>query len=91
LLRPEHGVAFEKVGLIANDMTIWHQTFIIPLSKIYIKLTCTTIRTEKRPTDTSEYTRFAAAIMNDYQNKNSGTTNYPVGPPKRISFVIKTL
>jgi hypothetical protein len=61
LLRPEHGVAFEKVGLIANDMTIWHQTFIIPLSKLDITRTRTVIRPEKRvPTNvTKEYMRVA--------------------------------
>jgi hypothetical protein len=70
LLRPEHGVAFEKVGLIANDMTIWHQTFIIPLSKLDITLTRLVIRPEKRAANnTSEYTCVAATLMNDYQSK----------------------
>jgi hypothetical protein len=32
LLRSEHGVAFEKVGVVDNDMTTWFQTFIIPMT-----------------------------------------------------------
>jgi hypothetical protein len=71
LLRPECGVAFEKVGFFANDMTIWHQTFIIPLSKLDITLTRTVIRPEKRTLNnvTTEYACVAAAIMHDYQTK----------------------
>jgi hypothetical protein len=32
LLRSEHRVAFEKVGVVDNDMTTWFQTFIIPMT-----------------------------------------------------------
>jgi hypothetical protein len=39
VLRPEHGIAFEKVGLLDNDMTIWHQTFIIPIPRAEIPIT----------------------------------------------------
>jgi hypothetical protein len=31
-LRSEHGVAFEKVGVVDNDMTSGFQTFIIPMT-----------------------------------------------------------
>jgi hypothetical protein len=39
VLRPEHGIAFEHVGLLDNDMTIWHQTFIIPIPTLDIPVT----------------------------------------------------
>jgi hypothetical protein len=39
VLRPEHGIAFENVGLLDNDMTIWHQTFIIPIPRPDIPVT----------------------------------------------------
>jgi hypothetical protein len=32
ILRSEHGVAFERVGVVDNDMTTWFQTFAIPMT-----------------------------------------------------------
>jgi hypothetical protein len=32
LLRTEHGIAFENVGVVDNDMTTWFQIFVIPMT-----------------------------------------------------------
>jgi hypothetical protein len=34
IVRPHHGIVFEKLGILDNDMTSWYQTFIIPLPKV---------------------------------------------------------
>jgi hypothetical protein len=40
ILRPEHGVVFDAVGIVDNDMSSWFQTFIVPMRlKAFHKIT----------------------------------------------------
>jgi hypothetical protein len=39
ILRSEHGVVFENVGIVNNDLTNWYQTFVIPLTHVDLKNT----------------------------------------------------
>jgi hypothetical protein len=32
ILRPEHGVVFDSVGIVDNNMSSWFQTFVVPVS-----------------------------------------------------------
>jgi hypothetical protein len=70
ILRPEHGIAFEKVGLLDNDMTIWHQTFIIPLPRLDIPVTrAAVLESTRKKNDVSEFDRIAQTLMSDYARK----------------------
>jgi hypothetical protein len=70
VLRPEHGIAFEKVGLLDNDMTIWHQTFIIPIPRAEIPITRSAmLESSRKKNDVSEFDRIAHSLMNDYSRK----------------------
>jgi hypothetical protein len=40
ILRPEHGVVFDSVGIVDNDMSSWFQMFIVPMQlKAFNKIT----------------------------------------------------
>jgi hypothetical protein len=72
ILRPEHGIgiAFE-IGLIDNDMTIWRQTFVVPLTKVDIAIPCPIEEGNscKSTNEVPEFDRIAQSLMNDYNNK----------------------
>jgi hypothetical protein len=66
-LRP--GIAFENVGL-DNDMTIWHQTFIIPIPKVDIPIIRSAmLEFSPKKNDVSEFDRIAQALISDYSKK----------------------
>jgi hypothetical protein len=70
VLRPEHGIAFENVGLLDNDMTIWHQTFIIPIPRPDIPVTrAAVLESTRKKNDVSEFDRIAQTLMSDYARK----------------------
>jgi hypothetical protein len=70
VLRPEHGIAFENVGLLVNNMTMWHQTFIIPIPQVDIPITRSAmLEFSRKKNDVLEFYRIAQVLMSDYSNK----------------------
>jgi hypothetical protein len=67
VLHPNHGITFWNVGLLANDIIICHQTFVLYIPKVVIPITRSAmLEFSPKKNDVSEFDRITQPLVSDY-------------------------